>query len=81
MLGIVLDVWICRVHVHEARDVIPSGQTITQPITTEPPRTWSVRKEQEQCNNAAYSNLSTHTIKLLVHITQCCPGNSSSLRL
>lgn len=50
ILGRVLDVWICRVHVPKAMDVIPRGQTITQPMTTEPPRTWSVRTEQEQCN-------------------------------
>lgn len=31
--------------------------------------------------HAAHGNLSTHTIKLLVHITHCCPGNSGSLRL
>lgn len=28
--------------------------------------------------HSAYGNLSTHTIKLLVHFTQCCPGNSGS---
>ncbi len=47
---IALELWICRVRVPEARDVNPIGQTITQPVTTEPPRTRSVRKKQEQCN-------------------------------
>lgn len=80
ILLIALELWICRVHVPEERDVNPIGQTITQPMTTEPPRT-EREKAAGTMQHAAHGNLSIHTIKLLVHITHCCPGNSGSLRL